>query len=107
MKQLDELSLFILDLTSFDKKPLHLICSLLFEKMKVKPEEVIDIILNLVSKGYLECYKHSGLSGDPYEKLFSLDRFVLINYLETNKTKKLSKYPVGQEFFFQVTDLVV
>jgi hypothetical protein len=105
LKQLDELSLFILDFAFFNKEPLHLIISLLFEEKKVTPEETVDIIIKLANNGYLECYKHSGLSGDPYEKIISLDKTVLTDYMETNKTKKYNEYPAGQEFFFQTTDL--
>lgn len=103
MNSIGNIEKYILDFAAYSEEPLHIIISAVSEEANLTPKRTVTVILTLFNKGYLKCYRHSGKSGDPYEET-TVNKNILLDYIERNQGNAFSEYPAGEEYFFQTSD---
>jgi hypothetical protein len=96
---------FVLEFASYAGEPFHIIIGALIEKkLCADPRDIVDPLLDLVDKGYLEVYYISKL-----DKRLIKDykrenlREKLFEYIEVNKSKGFEN-PSVPEYEFKTTD---
>jgi hypothetical protein len=102
MTKKEKIEKYILDFSAYDLEPLHIIVSsLISEGLCEDYKSAVASIVELVKKGYLLSYSHSGESGADYIKTEEIDENELNSELE--KRNQLETYPEGKEYFFKTS----
>ncbi len=100
------MSNFILEFSSYDSEPLHiLIDSAINSGLAMNPKEICNCLSNLCNKSYIECSWHSLEEFGEYIKIDALSLDQLIEYINKNRKFNFKEYPKeGGEYFFKTTE---
>ena len=103
MVKKEKIEKYILEYAAYDLEPMHIIISaLISEGLCENHKDAVGSIIELVKKGYLLAYSHSGESGAKYIKIEKKDIDKL--YSDVEKRDQFNTYPGGKEYFFKTSD---
>lgn len=96
---LNKLENYILDFASCEEEPLHIVIqSVLSKDLCKKPEEIVEPIIKLHKKHYLDIFDND------YKLLKIILKEELIKYVSINKPNNFEKYPTNEYYIYSTDD---